>query len=97
MDFQSQKTDANLQLSYKKLEALAFERKQLKIALESSESIDSKNVIMSSGTSFLLLNGGDASILLRKKLTKVEDELRFLCQEIQEGYEEKNHAGDEDE
>lgn len=100
MNYQEQKDASNLQLSYERLEALSSQRNQLKIAIQKASTTKSSNndplssMIMSTGSSFLVLDGKEASILLEQKLKQTEVELRDLCHEIQGSFEEKDQAGE---
>ena len=93
MNFLKQKKDSELHLDYERLELLSSERNVLKENLESirsaSDDDNASKTMISTGTSFLVLNGEEASFLLNRKLQKVEDELRDVCKDIQERLEEK--------
>lgn len=87
----TQKSQSDLGSSHEKLEYLASHRKNLKAAIQESES--AATIYMSTGSSFLCFGRGEASGLLKEKLTKVEAELTTLCREIQKMMEEQEKAG----
>lgn len=87
-----QKSQSELQAAHVRLEYLACQRKHLKAAIKESES---SSMYMSTGTSFLRAETGEATVIWKTKLDKVEEELRILCREIQNGFEEKEQIGEE--
>jgi len=103
MNFQSQKSDAEMKIAYLKLESLSSQRNELKQIIKSTPENEDHNfleisqrdgivppsMMISTGSSFVSLSNPEMKILLKKKLSRMEDELREICEEIQESFEQK--------